>query len=161
KGYEPWMVVTTSGRMLHGIIKESTADAITLQVAGNKVTVPLSEIEEKQPSKVSVMPNELLKPLDEHEVRSLVAYLSRTAQTPILALPESAVYFSAFGPDLNYWQRVHGAWKVDGGEMVAPGGQTGAPSILLSDLVLDGDFELRVRLHAGKAGNGAVVLTGD
>jgi putative heme-binding domain-containing protein len=161
KGFEPWLVVTTSGRIINGIVKEPDADPITVQVVGQKVIVPRSEIEDMQPSKVSIMPTELLKPFDDHEVRSLFAYLSGRGQVPMLAREETAVFFAAYGPDLNCWQRGGGAWQVDQGEIVAAGPEAGEPPLLLSEMVLRDDFRVTLRFHPGKDGRGAVLLRGE
>ncbi len=163
KGFEPSLVVTTAGRILTGIIKESTAEAITVQTAGPKEVeiVPRKQVEEIQPSKVSIMPTELLKPFDEHEVRSLIAYLSSPAQVPMLARPETVVFFKSYGQDLTFWQRVRGTWKVEQTEIVAVGPQAGEPPLLLSELVLPGDFSLTLRFHPGTEGRGAVLLRGE
>jgi hypothetical protein len=132
-----------------------------VQTASRKVVVPRQEIDEIQPSKVSLMPTELLKPFDEHEVRSLVAYLSGAGQVPMLARPETAVFITAYGDDLTGWRRAHGEWKVEHGEIVAVGADVGEPPILISDLLLADDFVLVLRVHVGKDGRGAVILRGE
>jgi putative heme-binding domain-containing protein len=159
KGFEPWVVTTVSGRIINGIIKEKTADAITLQVVGQKVVVPREEIDEMEPSKVSLMPADLLKLLGDDEVRALFTYLSGEAQTAMLARPETLVHFAAYGQDLNLWQRERGEWSVDQGELVALSGKTDVPSRLLSEMVLADDFRLRMRFRVAKGSLGAVVLS--
>jgi putative heme-binding domain-containing protein len=154
KGFEPWLITTNSGKLIIGIIKEATANELTVQTTGPKVTVPLAEIEDKQPSKVSLMPVDLLKPFDEHEVRSLFKYLAGKAQVPILARPETAVFFSSHGPDLSFWQRRRGDWRVERGEIIS----RGTHPLLVSDLTIVGDFRVSLRVNPGKAGRGAVRL---
>ncbi len=123
--------------------------------------VPRADVEEIQPGKVSVMPNELLKSFDEHEVRSLIAYLSGRGQVPMLARPETAVFFSSYGQDLTGWQRARGDWRVDRGEIVAAPPPAGEPPLLVSDMVLADDFRLSLRFHPGKDGRAAVLLRGE
>ncbi len=156
KGFEPWVVVTASGQIYTGIIKEQTAAAVTLQTASRKVVLPRDEIDELRPSKVSLMPTELLKPFSEHEVRSLFAYLSGKAQVPMLATEETAVYFSAYGQTLMGWRGVRGRWRVAGREIVAPGPAAGRPALLVHDLLLRDDFHVTLKFHPGAGGGGAV-----
>ncbi len=152
KGFEPKLVVTTSGRLVSGIIKERTADAVTVQTNGPKVIVPVGEIDEIQDSKVSLMPTELLKSFDDHEVRSLLAYLSGREQVPMLARSETVAFFSSYGPDFNHWQRSRGTWRVDRAEIVATGPEAGAPPLLISELVLVDNFRVTLRFFPGKHG---------
>jgi putative heme-binding domain-containing protein len=164
KGFESSIIVTNSGRLVTGIIKESTPEAVVVQSAGAKVTVRRKDIDEIQPSKISLMPTELVKVFDEadghHEFRSLLAYLSGPGQVSILARPETVVFFGAYGAELSDWQRARGEWKVDRGEIVAPGPQAGGPALLVSDLVVTDDFRVTLRFHPGKDGRGALLLRG-
>jgi putative membrane-bound dehydrogenase-like protein len=82
KEYTATVVVTRDGRVITGIIRDSDKNALTLQTANELVVVPHAEIEEKQTSEQSMMPEDLLKALSEHEVRSLVAYLQGKQQVP-------------------------------------------------------------------------------
>jgi putative heme-binding domain-containing protein len=163
KGFEPSVVYTTSGRIITGIIKESNDRAVTVQGAGPKdlEVVPRKDIEDIQPSKISIMPTELLKLFDEHEVRSLIAYLSGTRQVPLLARPDTVVLFSSYGQDLTFWQRARGTWGVDGGEIVGAGPPAGEPPLLVSEVLLAGDFQATMRFRVGKDGRGAVLLRGE
>jgi len=83
KEYQPSIVVTNNGRTIIGILKDSTPSAVTLQTANEIVVVPRPEIEDMRQSPQSMMPDDLLTPLDGHEVRSLVAYLSGRGQVPL------------------------------------------------------------------------------
>ncbi|MBX6311568.1 MAG: c-type cytochrome [Isosphaeraceae bacterium] len=82
KDYEAHVLALTDGRVLTGIIRSEDKDAITLVTANESLTLPKSEIEQRRPSDKSMMPDDLLKPLSEHEVRSLIAYLASPAQVP-------------------------------------------------------------------------------
>ena len=64
--------------MLTGIIRSEDRDAITLATANETLTDPPAlEVEDRKPSEQSMMPEGLwAHALDDHETRSLVAYLA-------------------------------------------------------------------------------------
>ncbi|MFT5523982.1 MAG: putative membrane-bound dehydrogenase-like protein [Pirellulaceae bacterium] len=65
EGFTTQQIVTVAGKAVNGILKEQTADAITLlQPEGTTVVVKLSDIDERTSSKVSPMPayDHLLQP---------------------------------------------------------------------------------------------------
>ena len=93
KEFQPSVVCTTSGVVIGGMVTAANDAAVTLQTSSKIVVIPRKEIEEMRESKVSLMPVDLLKPLSDHEVRSLIAYVSGPAQVRLLANPENAVYF--------------------------------------------------------------------
>ncbi len=70
---------TTDGQVVTGRIVSETGDSITLVVDpedSSKIkTIKRSEIEEMQTSTTSLMPKELLLPLNEGEVLDLLAYI--------------------------------------------------------------------------------------
>jgi len=84
KDYIAHAIATNDGRVLTGIIRAEDNDAITLVTANETVVLPKGEIAERRASEQSMMPDDLWKPLSEHEIRSLVAYLASPAQ---VALP--------------------------------------------------------------------------
>ena len=104
------------------------------------------------------MPNGLLKEFSEHEVRSLIAYLSGRVQTPLLATPDNATAYFFNRQDLGTWHPVGPEWRVEDGAVAAPAPSDGTPAVPVSDLVLPGDFHLTLRFHAGENGRGAVQL---
>ncbi|TXT27881.1 MAG: heme-binding domain-containing protein [Planctomycetota bacterium] len=73
------VVETKSGKVITGQIVSESKDTITILVdpenATKTVEIKKSDIETNQPSKVSLMPKDLLKTLNEDEVRDLLAYL--------------------------------------------------------------------------------------
>ncbi len=77
--YKATVIETTAGKVITGRVVAETPDSLTLSVdpedATKLVTIPLKEIEERQLSSVSVMPKDLLKPLNQDEVLDLLAYL--------------------------------------------------------------------------------------
>jgi putative heme-binding domain-containing protein len=86
KDYIAHTIALSDGRILTGIIRAEDNSAITLVTANETIIVPKSEIEARRESQQSMMPDDLWKPLSEHEIRSLVAYLASPAQ---VALPAS------------------------------------------------------------------------
>src|SRR6185295_14103207 len=133
KEFEPSTVALTNGQVVSGIIKAQSAATVTLLTPTKTLVLPKSEIDEISPSKISLMPTDLLKGLDPHDVRSLIAYLTGPGQVPMLAAPANALCFFN-GQNLDYWRTgapltpfapggeakgVRG-WNVDKGELVAP-----------------------------------------
>ena len=85
KDYVAHVIGTTDGRVLTGLIKAEDKDTITLVTANETVILPKSEVEARRSSDQSMMADDLLKPLSEHEIRSLVHYLASPAQVPLPA----------------------------------------------------------------------------
>jgi putative membrane-bound dehydrogenase-like protein len=83
KDYQAQVVATTDGRVLTGIIRAEDKDSIALVTANETITIPKNEIEQRRTSEQSMMPDDLLKPLSEFEIRSLVSYLASPAQVPL------------------------------------------------------------------------------
>jgi putative heme-binding domain-containing protein len=72
-------VVTEGGKSYNGRIVNETEDSIIIltdpEDPTKVVEIPRDEIDVMEPSKVSLMPADLLKPLNEEEVLDLLAYL--------------------------------------------------------------------------------------
>ena len=77
--YRAHIIVTTQGKTYTGRIATQANGVITLLTDpedGRKVVkIKVADIELKKPSKVSMMPKDLLKPLNKDEVLDLVAYM--------------------------------------------------------------------------------------
>jgi putative heme-binding domain-containing protein len=77
--YKASVIQTTDGKVITGRIVSETKDTITVVIDPENATkvaeIKKSDIEEIVPSKVSLMPKDLLKTLNEDEVRDLLAYL--------------------------------------------------------------------------------------
>jgi putative heme-binding domain-containing protein len=76
-------VYTTQGRLVSGIVVEETDRALTMQTATEKVVLARGDIEDRQVSAVSMMPEGLLDPLTPDQFRDLVAYLASKKQVPL------------------------------------------------------------------------------
>ncbi|QDU29944.1 FG-GAP repeat protein [Anatilimnocola aggregata] len=118
KEYQPTVLLLSNGRVVTGILKEENDATVTVQLPTELLTIAKSEIEERKISANSMMPDDLLRPLSQHESRSLVAYLASSGQVPQLANNDTAG--SIFnGKDLSGW--ISGdmsLWSVEDGEIV-------------------------------------------
>jgi putative membrane-bound dehydrogenase-like protein len=155
KDYLAHIIATTDGRVLTGLIRNEDKDAITLQTANEVVVIPRGEVEAKRPSDQSMMPDDLWKPLSDHEVRSLVAYLASPAQVPMLATRDNvAAFFN--GRDLTNWVGDPALWSVENGEIVGKTKGLAHNAFLRSDMSA-GDFRLTVAVKlVANAGNSGI-----
>jgi putative heme-binding domain-containing protein len=76
QSYRSTKLRTVDGEVINGLIVAETASSITLQVtADRRVTVQRGEIEESEPSSVSIMPAGLDQQLTRQEMADLIAFL--------------------------------------------------------------------------------------
>jgi putative membrane-bound dehydrogenase-like protein len=76
RGYEPVLVTTKTGKLHNGVIRNDTADELVLATGVNQeVRIARDDVDEIQPSKVSVMPAGLDQQLTLRELADLVAFL--------------------------------------------------------------------------------------
>ncbi|WP_165249993.1 PVC-type heme-binding CxxCH protein [Paludisphaera soli] len=154
KDYLAHVVATSDGRVLTGLIKSEDKDSLTLQTANELLVVPIGDVEERRPSELSMMPDDLWTPLSDFEVRSLAAYLASPAQTPMLATPENLSGFFN-GKDLTGWVGDPALWSVEDGEIV--GKTTGlAHNAFLRSEMSARDFKLtfQVKLVRNEGNSG-------
>lgn len=83
RDYQMTIITLKNGRILSGLIKEENDKTLTLQTQNEAVRLDKSDIEERQRSQQSMMPDGLLVPLSPAEVRDLIAYVSGTGQVPL------------------------------------------------------------------------------
>ncbi len=81
--YRTSEVETKDGRSLSGIVKVMGDKSILLQTANELLTIPRDEIMSQRQTELSMMPEGLLSPLSDQEVRDLIYYLSRAGQVPL------------------------------------------------------------------------------
>lgn len=75
-------VEMNDGRLLMGLIVESTPKSVTLLDAKNERTVlARDKIEQLKPSHLSLMPDNILDPLDDQQIRDLFSYLQSDVAT--------------------------------------------------------------------------------
>jgi putative heme-binding domain-containing protein len=83
EGFENYLVQTADGRTISGLIADQDAQTVVIRSAeGHDATLPRDEIEELRAVKLSLMPEGLLKPLTDEQVRDLFAYLRSTQPLP-------------------------------------------------------------------------------
>jgi putative membrane-bound dehydrogenase-like protein len=76
-GFEGWIISTKDGDDLDGMIASETADEIVLRRAGGiNTAIKKSEIKEKRPMKISIMPENLQQQMTPQDLVDLVEYLS-------------------------------------------------------------------------------------
>ena len=81
--YRATDIETKDGRSLTGIVKAQGEKTVTLQTANELLTIPREEIDSIRQGELSMMPEGLLAPLTDQEVRDLLYYLSRSGQVPL------------------------------------------------------------------------------
>ena len=81
--YQLVIVTTRNGRTVSGTVAAEDDQQLTLRLAGQDIIVVKSEIQSREKSPVSMMPEGLLKTLKDSEVCDLIAYLRTTAQVPL------------------------------------------------------------------------------
>ena len=118
KEYQPTVLLLTNGRVVTGILKEENDATVTVQLPTELLTIAKSEIDERKLGDKSMMPDDLLRPLTQHEVRSLQQYLSSSGQVAQLATADTVG--SIFnGKDLAGWMSGDmSLWSVEDGEIV-------------------------------------------
>ena len=77
------IIVTKSGRSVSGIVKEENDKVVTLQTENEVVRIPKADIEVREQSKQSMMPEGQLEKLSDAEVRDLFAYLAGSEQVEL------------------------------------------------------------------------------
>ncbi len=83
KDFTTEKLLVDGGRVVTGIVLDESDFAVTVQTATEKLTLPKSEVEERQPSKLSMMPEGLLENLSKEQISGLFAYLmERGGQKP-------------------------------------------------------------------------------
>ncbi len=76
KEYLAYEVETRDGRVLSGVIAEQSGGTLTLGTStGERVVLPQNQIVSMRESTVSLMPEDLVKPLKPQELRDLFSYL--------------------------------------------------------------------------------------
>src|SRR5262249_55561292 len=76
QGYRTTTLERSDGRVVSGIVKEETAEAITLADAtGRRRTVRKADVEDRRLDKVSLMPDGFGRALSPTEFTDLIAYL--------------------------------------------------------------------------------------
>jgi putative heme-binding domain-containing protein len=83
RDYQMTIVTTKAGRVISGLVKEENDKTLTLQTQNEVVRLDKADIEDRQRSQQSMMPDGLLTPLSATELRNLIGYLSGPGQVPL------------------------------------------------------------------------------
>src|SRR5262249_10987737 len=79
EGYETFQVTTVDGRIITGLLVDKDNKVIVLRTSeGQKITLTKDKVDEMTPERKSLMPEDLLKALNDQQVRDLFAYLRST-----------------------------------------------------------------------------------
>lgn len=152
--YAVTLIELKNGRIVSGIVKGETPQALTVVTANETLTVPAQDIEARKASDQSMMPDNLVDNLQGSELRDLVAYLRHPSQTTIAATKETAPLFFN-GKDLSGWTGEKGLWRVEGGEVIGATKGLKHNSFLASELRLaDFRLEFEVRLSPDSENSG-------
>lgn len=84
--YRATTVETKDGRTITGVLKSRDANSLRLQTANELVTVTVAETAGVEQADLSMMPEGLLGPLQDQQVRDLLYYLGRPGQ---VSLPDA------------------------------------------------------------------------
>lgn len=83
EGFENYLLATADGRALSGFIADQDNRVVVLRTAeGQSIVAPREEIEELRAIPRSLMPEGLLKDLNDQQLRDLFAYLRSTQPVP-------------------------------------------------------------------------------
>ncbi len=78
EGYVNYLIQKTDGQVIMGTIKDQSGGQVIIQpFGGTELTLAESEISKMEPQKTSIMPERLLTPLSDQQIRDLFAYLGR------------------------------------------------------------------------------------
>lgn len=81
--YKVTTFLLDTGRVVQGVVLSETTQAATVQTPNEVLIIPLSSIEERKASPLSMMPEGILQRLSDEEVRDLVGYLASPRQVEL------------------------------------------------------------------------------
>ena len=140
KEYQPSVIITTSGRLITGIVSAEDDKSVTLRTAAQTIVLPKDEIDDRYLSNMSMMPEGQLTQFSDHEIVSLGAYLMGKSQVPMLATKENeGLLFD--GHDFAGWHGDPKLWSVEDGEIVGRSPGLDHNTFLVSDMSAN-DFRL-------------------
>ena len=174
--YRAWNIEMKDGRNITGIVTKQDDKAVTVVMPTETLVLPRGEIESLQQSALSMMPEGLLTPLSDQEVRDLLYYLSRPGQVPLPAtnaaaatapapvkpappaastIPtDPAAFFN--GKDLGAWDGDASLWRVENGEIVGSTATGLKHNEFLKSRMVLSDFRLllKIKLTPNKENSG-------
>jgi putative heme-binding domain-containing protein len=144
KEYAATLITLLSGRQITGIVRAETPAAVTVVTAQETLTISRKDIEKREPSELSMMPDDALKTLSDDETRSLIAYLQSPVQVPVLATADNAGELFN-GKDLTGWDGNPKLWRVEKGEIIGSSPGIKHNEFLRSQMIAT-DFRLTVKV---------------
>jgi len=85
--YRTTMIELKDGRVLAGIANQQDPKVVSIVTPNETLSFPRSEIKSLEQSEISMMPEGLLTPWSDHDVRDLVSYLRSPAQVELPPAP--------------------------------------------------------------------------
>ena len=83
KGFETYAIFTVDGRTLNGFIEDQDNRVVVLRgIDGQRIVIAKKQIDEMAAVPRSIMPEGILKPLSDQQVRDLFAYLRASQPLP-------------------------------------------------------------------------------
>ncbi|MHC4875016.1 MAG: PVC-type heme-binding CxxCH protein [Planctomycetota bacterium] len=83
KNFQMTIVLQKDGRVYNGVVVGQNEKTIQLQTINELVVIPRDDIEETAEAQVSMMPEGMLKFLDDDQIRNLIKYLMSPSQVPL------------------------------------------------------------------------------
>jgi len=80
--YKVWVIKTKDGRVISGLEKSETDQAVEVLTVGETFTLPKADIVSRKQSEQSMMPEGQLNSMKPEEILDLIAYLRGTEQVP-------------------------------------------------------------------------------
>ena len=71
------------GRVVSGVVLSKTPQALVVRTQKEQLTIAPDEIDESQPTTLSLMPDGLLEGLSDADLRDLFGYLQHPVQVPV------------------------------------------------------------------------------
>lgn len=81
--YKMTTLVLNDGRVITGLVEKETDSAYTVRTVNDVALVAKSDVEERAPSELSLMPEGQLDQLTEEELRDLISYIASPSQVPL------------------------------------------------------------------------------
>ncbi len=83
KDYQMSVILTVDGRVINGLIQKETDSALTVRTVNDTVVIAKADVESRELSPSSLMPEALLDTLSVEQRRDLIAYLQSPTQVQI------------------------------------------------------------------------------
>ena len=75
--YTTSILALESGRVVTGVVVSESATTLSVQTDKERLEIPVNDVEERTRTNLSLMPDGLLDPLSETDVRDLIFYLQQ------------------------------------------------------------------------------------